>query len=421
MNSPTPFGLDSQLANLKVSWFLVGTRETASSRLQGYAIHEWLRSHGVASEILFSPLAGWASDIPWDSSQVSRLAEVLQKRIAVFQKLAGPRTISLIKRLRSAGVPTVYVDSDYGPQNEVGLHCDAVICPSIALVGFYRALGATKVLLIQDPVEFWVPPSPRRWDGKRTPHLRIGWVGNSNNWGALDGFRTIINEPEFKDYSLITVSDHRHADIRWKLRLFPEILQEFDIGVIPTGEDKRAFMKSANRATLFMAAGVPVIAGRIPAYEGLIEVGVNGFLAQTPEEFRMALRRLRDPEERRRIGLAGYNKAQRGFTIESTGAAWVKVLSELLMRKSPRAGVGRGATHSHRCKTLRSLRAIHLAVSAEEALRRHDFGTAAISAVCAAPLNLCDGASRRLWLTLAQRSFIFAASRVFQKLAITAK
>jgi glycosyltransferase involved in cell wall biosynthesis len=51
-----------------------------------------------------------------------------------------------------------------------------------------------------------------------------------------------------------------------------------------------------------MAAGKPVIASPVGANAQVVQHGVNGFLADTPTEWADALRRLEDPDLRRRMG-----------------------------------------------------------------------------------------------------------------------
>ncbi|MBP6228963.1 MAG: hypothetical protein KA472_13605 [Pseudomonadales bacterium] len=61
-------------------------------------------------------------------------------------------------------------------------------------------------------------------------------------------------------------------------------------------------VKSENRLTMKMSIGLPVIASPIPSYLPVINQGVNGFLAQSPREWRSLLDQLRDPDLRGAMG-----------------------------------------------------------------------------------------------------------------------
>jgi glycosyltransferase involved in cell wall biosynthesis len=76
-----------------------------------------------------------------------------------------------------------------------------------------------------------------------------------------------------------------------------------------------------------MAAGKPVIASRVGANRQAVRHCVNGFLAETTEEWADALGKLADPELRRRMGGGGKqyrcrairrcsDRAMPGFNIE---------------------------------------------------------------------------------------------------------
>ena len=60
--------------------------------------------------------------------------------------------------------------------------------------------------------------------------------------------------------------------------------------------------KCAYKLLQVMAAGKPVIASPVGANRHVVRHGVNGFLAETTEQWADALRQLADPELRRRMG-----------------------------------------------------------------------------------------------------------------------
>ena len=65
-----------------------------------------------------------------------------------------------------------------------------------------------------------------------------------------------------------------------------------DLGIIPTSDDQAALMKSHNRATLFMALGIPLLVGASPVYSDLIVDGETGFVFHNAEDLKAITKRL---------------------------------------------------------------------------------------------------------------------------------
>jgi hypothetical protein len=310
-------------------WLLRGDRSVASSRFQGYLIHHQLvRSARGAfkSRILLAPPHYLASE-PWTSVERDLLASASRGAIVVLQKMFGPTMAALPHLIREAGGKTVFVHCDYEPDNEIPMACDVVVTPSTALAAEYVARGCRQVVVIPDPAEI-VWPTPVA-GSKDTTFLTIGWIGSSGNWKTLDDLRAILSEDEFDDFRLVTVSDHPNADERWSLRAVARIMPRFDLAVVPVGSTNQYRVKSANRVALFMAAGVPVIAGRIPAYESVIAHGENGLLFSNREELRDCLRGLRSASKRRTVSSAAFEMARTQFTVAETTRRWRRLLEEL--------------------------------------------------------------------------------------------
>src|SRR6201999_1317649 len=76
----------------------------------------------------------------------------------------------------------------------------------------------------------------------------------------------------------------------------------FDVGIMPLTDTPFERGKCAYKLLQVMAAGKPVIASPVGANRQVVQQGVNGFLADTTEEWAEALRKLADPELRRRMG-----------------------------------------------------------------------------------------------------------------------
>jgi hypothetical protein len=106
--------------------------------------------------------------------------------------------------------------------------------------------------------------------------------------------------------------DPRISRIPWSLDTVGREVKSAQVGVIPIdttddqlaqGSDQPSWrVRSENRLTLFMGAGLPVIASEIPSYRDVLSHGHNGFFARTPSDWRRYFRALRNPALRVEIG-----------------------------------------------------------------------------------------------------------------------
>jgi glycosyltransferase involved in cell wall biosynthesis len=100
-----------------------------------------------------------------------------------------------------------------------------------------------------------------------------------------------------------------------------------DIGVSWLPDDAWSRGKCGLKVLQYMAAGLPVVANPVGIHCELIEQGVNGFLASSPEEWIAAIRQLaRDPGMRRTMGQAGRRRVARDFSRAVGAKCWLGLL-----------------------------------------------------------------------------------------------
>jgi len=104
-------------------------------------------------------------------------------------------------------------------------------------------------------------------------------------------------------------------------------LAEFDVGVMPLADTEWERGKCGYKLIQYMAAGRPVVASAEGTNRNIVEHGVSGFLATTAEEWRAALRRLRDdPALRARMGQAGRRRVEEHYSLATAAPRLVAVL-----------------------------------------------------------------------------------------------
>jgi glycosyltransferase involved in cell wall biosynthesis len=103
----------------------------------------------------------------------------------------------------------------------------------------------------------------------------------------------------------------------------------FDVGIMPLHDTSWERGKCAYKLLQVMAAGKPVVASPVGANAQVVEHGVNGFLANTSEEWVEALRTLAaDPGLRERMGAAARRTVEDRYSTQVVGPRLAQILSK---------------------------------------------------------------------------------------------
>ena len=108
-------------------------------------------------------------------------------------------------------------------------------------------------------------------------------------------------------------------------------IKRFDIGIMPLVDKPFERGKCGYKLIQYMACDLPVVASPVGVNCQLVEHGVNGFLAETLEEWEQALQTLlADANLREQMGQAGREKIEREYCIQVTGPKLAKLLNGLV-------------------------------------------------------------------------------------------
>lgn len=141
----------------------------------------------------------------------------------------------------------------------------------------------------------------------------LGWTGLKDNLGYMDIIEDVLRELAAKhkiklliatggEYTLDGVEVENR---RWRLEGEIEYLQDPDIGLMPLKDTPRARGKCAFKALQYMGCGTPCVISPVGMNAEVINDGVDGYLANTPEEWRQKLEHLIvDADARERMGRA---------------------------------------------------------------------------------------------------------------------
>jgi glycosyltransferase involved in cell wall biosynthesis len=116
------------------------------------------------------------------------------------------------------------------------------------------------------------------------------------------------NAPEIPNVSVVECEWHEHTEL--------DLINSFDVGVMPLPNDDWARGKCAFKLIQYMACGVPVIASPVGANVDVVSVEC-GLLASNDLEWLDALRRLRDePVTRDEMGKAGRSRVVNHYSLQ---------------------------------------------------------------------------------------------------------
>jgi glycosyltransferase involved in cell wall biosynthesis len=111
------------------------------------------------------------------------------------------------------------------------------------------------------------------------------------------------------------VADVEVIELDWEERSEIEIINGFDVGVMPLPDDDWARGKCAFKLIQYMACAVPVVASPVGANLDVVGGGC-GLLASTTQQWLDALRNLRDqPALRRTLGDAGREQVVKRYSL----------------------------------------------------------------------------------------------------------
>lgn len=308
-----------------------------STRIAVINMLPWLAEAGMRTTLLFDP--PYASETP-ELQGVAERAIAQRCRVVVLQKVHGPSALALVRRLTAANVRTVYVVCDL-VDAAMAESTDATVVVTDYLKSLYPDALQSRIHVVHDGIEKPLvhkddaPPGDAGGRAalravlvtsmqlNRLPvlesvpaWLRVRIVGRyASGWRRWREVRWALSAQtagQRKEFLRFLV-EPRIRCIPWNPEDAYQQMLAADIGIIPVetscptradGMPPAWQVKSENRLSMKMSMGLPVVATPIPAYEPLIEHGVNGFFARSARDWLACLHSLRDPLCRRAMGLA---------------------------------------------------------------------------------------------------------------------
>lgn len=122
------------------------------------------------------------------------------------------------------------------------------------------------------------------------------------------------------------------VELPWSEASEIELINSFDVGVMPLPDDDWARGKCAFKLIQYMACAVPVIASRVGANVDVVDAEC-GFLASNAHEWLEALRLLRDRQDQcEQMGEAGRERIVQHYSLERNLPVLAKVIHKVVQQ-----------------------------------------------------------------------------------------
>jgi len=315
--------------DLRIGWVIGHGRSTASSRLQGYLVHEWLLSKGYDSRLIAENFN--QEKTVWNASFFRTALRLCRSRCDVVVFEGGDWPMMQLARLgRRWGKRAVGVRCDPIP----GPYDDSYDLTIVPTADLQEALHVRRGVVIEDAVE--VDPDRFKRDYTGGPRLRVGWVGHPSYGDYISALvarlRARPEIGEHVDFELI--SKGAFATRQWSEATVVDDILSCDVALIAIPQGPWFQGKSANRLALMMSLGMPTVATMIPSYAPLAHQGENGLFVTSDDEIAAMLVRMRDAALREKLGRNARRTVAGKFDFDAVGPKWLAALQSA-MRAAP--------------------------------------------------------------------------------------
>jgi glycosyltransferase involved in cell wall biosynthesis len=213
---------------------------------------------------------------------------------------------------------------------------DLVVVGNVYLAEYASRAGARNVRILPTVVDLErYPPMPERSD---LSVFTIGWIGSPSTARYLQGIASALAEVcrsgsvklRLIGSGPISLPGVPAEIIPWSEDTEVSEIRKFDVGIMPLPDEPWTRGKCGLKLIQYMAVGLPVVASAVGANTTIVEHGVNGFLANSLDEWEWVLRTLaNDSALRQRMGSAGRARVERDYSLQVTAPLLSKWLTEV--------------------------------------------------------------------------------------------
>ena len=178
-------------------------------------------------------------------------------------------------------------------------------------------------------------------DRRGSKFFTVGWIGSPSTAPYLSELTEVLSvvgqegpvrliviggrAPKIPNISIVEIDWHEHTEL--------ELINSFDVGVMPLPDDDWARGKCAFKLIQYMACSVPVIASAVGANVDVVNAEC-GLLATTQQDWIDAFRLLRNqPETRAKMGEAGRARVVQHYSLNQNLPILADVITNITRPK----------------------------------------------------------------------------------------
>jgi glycosyltransferase involved in cell wall biosynthesis len=169
--------------------------------------------------------------------------------------------------------------------------------------------------------------------------FNVGWIGSPNNAKYLHIIKNVLqnicNDPQSRLILIgsgnFSIESCNFETIEWHESSEIDNILNFDVGIMPLPDNPWERGKCGFKLIQYMGCGLPVVASPVGINSHIVQHGVNGFLAESEEQWLQYLTMLKeDPKLRHKMGLNGRQMVENKYSIQVTAPVLLKYFNDLV-------------------------------------------------------------------------------------------
>ncbi len=214
---------------------------------------------------------------------------------------------------------------------------DLVVCGNKFLID-EAARDTDRTLLMPTCIDTDIFRPGLRTD--RSHALTVGWTGSrSTNAYLNDVFPALaqlhgavlvkIISDTVAGFDFSRLGRVPHIFIPWTPKTELADTASFDVGLMPLPDNRWTRGKCGFKALQYLSLGIPAVCSPVGVNRDIIHDGVDGFLAENPDDwFPIVARLLKDSFLRETIGRAGRRRVEEAFSLATHGPRLVQAIEQ---------------------------------------------------------------------------------------------